>query len=200
MAKGPTYRVKFRRRREGKTNYRLREKLILSGKPRFVVRGTLKHFIAQVIEARPEGDRTLVSAHSIELKKKFKWNGATGNVPAAYLTGLLAGLRALKKGIKEAILDIGLHTPTKGARVFAALKGALDAGMNIPHTEEILPDESRIKGEHIANYAKLLAAKDRQLYERCFSQYLARGLPAEKLPEHFEEVRQRIVESLGGGK
>lgn len=69
MAHGPRYRVPFRRKREGKTNYRTRMKLIESGKPRFVVRITNQHVIAQVIDVDFDGDKTLVSAHSKQLQK-----------------------------------------------------------------------------------------------------------------------------------
>lgn len=164
MARGPRYRVPFRRRREGKTDYRKRLKLLLSEKPRAVVRKTLNHTIVQIVTFDMRGDVTLVSSHSNELKK-YGWKANTGNIPASYLTGLLCGKRALQKGIKEAILDIGLHPPTKGSRVFAALKGLLDAGMLIPHSPEVLPQDGRIRGEHIS----------------------------EDLPEQFEKVRNKII-------
>ena len=194
MGHGPRYKVPKRRRREGKTNYYKRYKMILSGKPRFVVRRTLNYIIVQVVKAFPQGDITMVAAHSRELMKKYGWKAPGDNTPAAYLTGLLAGLRALKAGIKYAIPDIGLHRPTKGSRVFAAIKGGLDAGLEIPHSEEVLPTEDRIRGEHIASYAQKLASEDPALYERMFSRYLKIGLNPERLPEHFEEVKNRILE------
>ena len=192
-AKGPKYSVPFRRRREGKTDYRARRALILSKMPRIVARGSLKHMTVQVVNAKVEGDEVLASAHSKELVRDYGWKGACGNVPAAYLTGLLCGLKALQKGIKKAILDIGLRTPVKGSRVFAVLKGALDAGLEVPHSEEILPDDSRIKGEHIANYAKMLASENPEEYNRRFSEYLAKKLKPEKLPEHFAKVKEKIL-------
>jgi large subunit ribosomal protein L18 len=76
------------------------------------------------------------------------------NTPAAYLTGMLFAVKAKKAGQDRAILDIGLNRATTGARVFAALKGAVDAGLEIPYGEEILPSEERIKGAHIAAYNK----------------------------------------------
>ena len=192
-AKGPKYSVPFRRRREGKTDYRARRALILSKMPRIVARGSLKHMTVQVVNAKVEGDEVLASAHSKELVRDYGWKGACGNVPAAYLTGLLCGLKALQKGIKKAILDIGLRTPVKGSRVFAVLKGALDAGLEVPHSEEILPDDSRIRGEHIANYAKMLASENPEEYNRRFSEYLAKKLKPEKLPEHFAKVKEKIL-------
>jgi len=192
-AKGPKYSVPFRRRREGKTDYRARRALILSKVPRIVARGSLKHMTVQVVNAKVEGDEVLASAHSKELVRDYGWKGACGNVPAAYLTGLLCGLKALQKGIKKVILDIGLRTPVKGSRVFAVLKGALDAGLEVPHSEEVLPDDSRIRGEHIANYAKTLASENPEEYNRRFSEYLAKKLKPEKLPEHFAKVKEKIL-------
>ena len=196
MARGPRYNVPFRRKREGKTDYRQRIRLIKSGLPRLVVRGSLKHFSAQVIKATVEGDKVLTSAHSKELKGDFGWLGGCGNIPAAYLTGYLCGLKALKKGVKEAVLDIGLHSPTKGARVFAALKGFLDAGLSVRHGEEILPGDERIKGQHIADYASMLSADNKDLYLKRFSEYLSRGLPPEDLPKHFSEVKDKISQKF----
>ncbi len=196
MAKGPRYRVPFRRRKEGKTNYRMRKALVASRLPRLVVRGTLKHMIVQLIEARVEGDKIVSSAHSMELVRKFRWKGACGNVPTAYLTGLLCGLKAVARGVKKAVLDVGLRSPTKGARAFAALKGALDAGLDIPHGEEVLPDERRLMGEHIADYAKKLAAKSSEEYKRRFSLYLAKGLQPEGIVGHFSEVRKAVLSTF----
>ncbi len=192
MGHGPRYRVPWRRRREGKTNYYKRLKLIKSGKPRMVVRKTLNYIIVQFAEARIEGDRMIAVAHSRELVKKYGWKGGTKNTAAAYLTGLLAGYRARLAGVEEAVLDIGLNDPVPGARVFAALKGALDAGIRIPHSEEILPSEERIRGEHIAEWAEDLAKNDPERYRRQFSRYLERGLKPEELPAHFQEVAERI--------
>ncbi|MCE4612775.1 MAG: 50S ribosomal protein L18 [Desulfurococcales archaeon] len=192
MGRGPRYRVPWRRRREGKTNYYKRLRLILSGKPRLVVRITNKYVIVQVAEARVEGDRVIATAHSIELSKRYGWKGDPNNTSASYLTGLLAGYRALLKGVKEAVLDIGLRSPRRGSRVFAALKGAVDAGLSVPHSDEILPDEDRIMGRHVEEYATMLRESDPERYKRLFSQYLKRGLKPESLPSHFEEVLSKI--------
>ncbi len=187
MATGARYRVPFRRRREGKTDYRRRLKLLLSGKPRAVLRFTNKHVIAQMVEYSPEGDITRVSAHSKELVK-FGWKGGTSNLCAAYLVGYLLGKRALDKGITEAVLDLGLLRPIAGGKAFAALKGIIDAGVEIPANEEVFPSMERIRGEHIASYAKLLGEEKKTR----FSDYLKRGLDPEALPEHFDEVLAKI--------
>jgi large subunit ribosomal protein L18 len=201
MAKSSRYCVPFRRRREGKTNYKSRKAFVLSGKPRLVTRITLKNVIAQIIMAKPHGDEVLVSAHSRELTKTYGWKASGKNLPAAYLTGLLCGLKAKSKGIKEAILDIGLHSPSKGARVFAVLKGVLDAGINVPYSEEKLSDEKRIEGKHIAQYAESLASSNSEQYQNKFSQYLKQKVPPEKINEHFAKVKADIIATFkSGGK
>jgi len=199
MAKDSRYCVEFRRRREGKTDYEARRAFVLSGKPRLIVRGTLKNVIAQIIVAKPQGDEVLVSAHSKELEN-YGWQTTRGNLPAAYLTGLICGLKARANGIKEAILDIGLNSPSKSARVFAVLKGVLDAGLQVPYSEEKMPDEKRIKGEHIAQYAESLVANP-EVYQSKFSKYLQQKIPPETLPKHFAKVKAEILGKLkGGGK
>lgn len=148
MAHGPRYRVPFRRRREGKTDYHQRFTLVRSNRDRLVVRKSLKHMTVQVVQGKREGDFTLASSHSLELKK-YGWDKATSNIPAAYLTGYLCGLKAKKAGIEKAVLDLGLQRVIKGSRVFAALAGAVDAGLQIPLSEEVLPAEERRRGTHI---------------------------------------------------
>ncbi|MCS7124668.1 MAG: 50S ribosomal protein L18 [Candidatus Bathyarchaeota archaeon] len=198
MARDARYCVPYRRRREGKTNYRKRKALIVSGKPRLVVRGSLKNIVVQMIASKPAGDTVLASAHSRELLKKYGWKAPRGNIPTAYLTGLLCGLKAKAKGVTEAVLDIGLHSPTKGAKVFAALKGVLDAGLAVPCSEEKLPDENRIRGLHIVQYAKTLSAEGEK-YMAAFSKYLENKIPPEQLPEHFAEVKKAVVAAFKGG-
>ena len=153
MATGPRYLVAFRRRREGRTDYYQRTKLVVADAPRMVVRRTNRHVLIQLVTAEMEGDKTLVSANSSELEQ-YGYTGATANTPAAYLTGMLFAAKAKKAGQDRAILDIGLNRATPGARVFAALKGAVDAGLEIPYGESIIPSEERLKGEHIAAYNK----------------------------------------------
>ncbi len=195
MATGPSYRVPFRRRREGKTDYRSRRALVLSRLPRLVVRRTLKHIIVQIVKAEVAGDKVVVSAHSRELAKIYGWQGNCRNVPAAYLTGLLCGFKAIVHGAKKAVLDIGLHSPSRGARVFAALKGVLDAGVTVPHSENMLPDETRISGKHIADYGSQLSSNP-EIYQQRFSKHLSRGLRPEQLSEHFSLIKDKITSSF----
>lgn len=193
MGHGPRYKVPRRRRREGKTNYYKRYRMILSGHPRFIVRKTLKYIIVQVARATPRGDEIIAAAHSRELVKKYGWKAGTGNLPAAYLTGLLAAARALKKGVTYAVPDIGLHDPRPGAKVFAAIKAANDMGLKVPVGEKVIPPEERIRGEHIASWAKMLQEASPELFEKMFSQYLSRGFDPTQLPAHFNEVYERII-------
>jgi len=148
MARDATARVPFRRRREGKTDYRKRLKLVRSGMTRAVVRRSLKHTVVQLVRYDEKGDHIIASATTAQLKE-MGWTGSTGNTPAAYLAGLLAGRRAIVASIDKAVLDIGLLTPSKGSRVFATLKGLLDAGLKINHSKEVLPSDERIRGKHL---------------------------------------------------
>ena len=195
MSTGPSYRVAFRRRRQGKTDYQQRRGLVLSGLPRLVVRGSLRNMTAELVEAQADGDRILAYANSVELAKNYGWLGDTGNISSAYLTGLLCGLKALKKGIQRAVLDIGLHNPSKGSRIFAALKGAVDAGLTVSFDKGMLPDEKRIRGVHVVEYAKLLSSNP-EAYQKRFSAHLSKGLKPEDLSTHFEQVKGKITTSL----
>ncbi|MBC7120748.1 MAG: 50S ribosomal protein L18 [Candidatus Methanosuratus sp.] len=195
MAKGTIYRVTFRRRREGRTDYRLRKRLISSRLPRLVIRRSLKHTYLQVVEARIEGDRVLVSASTAELKK-YGWKGGTGNIPAAYLAGFMVGKKALAHGINKAIVDINGYAVTKSNRILSAMKGAVDSGLDIPHGEAVLPDEDRTRGSMIAEFASALKTEDPAKYQRIFSCYLNNALPPENIVEHFESVRAAIEKEV----
>lgn len=199
MARGPGYKVPKRRRGEGKTNYYKRYRMVLSGRLRLVIRRSNKYIEAKVVRFNPVGDETLVSAHTMELVKRYGWKGGGKSTPAAYLVGLLVGLRARKKGVEGAVVDIGLHRSVKGCRLYAVVKGAIDAGLKVPVSEEVLPGEERIRGEHIARYAEMLKRSDPERYQRQFSEVLRRGLSPENMPQHFEEVRRTIL-SIEGEK
>ena len=152
--------AKFRRRKEGKTNFRQRLRLLLSQKPRVVVRKSLKNTVVQLVYPSEQGDITLSSAISSELKK-FGLK-RTGNTSAAYLTGLLFGLRA-KKVANEAVLDIGLQTSSPSSKVYAALKGMTDAGMSISHDPVMFPPKERIEKKNIAEEVSFDEIKEKML-------------------------------------
>jgi large subunit ribosomal protein L18 len=196
MANKANYRVAVRRRREGKTDYQARKAMVVSGRPRLVARPTINNAQAQIIVAKPIGDMTLVAASSRELVKKYGWKAATGSLPAAYLTGLLCGLKAKQAGIDGAILDIGMVIPTRGQRVFAILHGVLDAGVEVPHGENKIVN-GRHKGNHIATYAQELGP-DSDEYKAKFSKIIAAGVAPEKIVEHYTAVKAAIVASFKG--
>lgn len=195
MGRGPKYKVPRRRRREGKTDYHRRYRMVVSGRLRLVVRRTNKYVEAKIVKFNPAGDETLVSSHSIELIKKFGWKGSGKSLPAAYLTGLLLGRRARARGIEEAVVDIGLFRSVRGNRLYATVRGAIDAGLNIPVSEEVLPPEDRIRGEHVAEYAKKIKTERPESFRRLFSSMLSRGLDPEGIVSHFYEIKNKI---LGG--
>jgi len=148
MATGPRYKVAFRRRREYRTDYYARKKLLRSGELRAVVRRSNRNVTVQFIDFDMDGDKIRAEASTRELLK-MGWEHSCSSIPAAYLVGYLAGKRALKDGIEYAVLDIGMQNPKRGGVLFASLKGMIDAGLEVPHSEDVLPVEDRIKGKHI---------------------------------------------------
>lgn len=182
MASGPRYNVDLRRRREGLTDYRQRLRLLRSGKPRLVARISNRIVRAQIEVPGAMGDETLAAASSDELAE-YGWEAPRANLPSAHLTGILVGRRGVEADVDEAVLDVGLHSPTPGAKVFAVQEGAIDAGLDVPHNDAVLPDWSRTRGEHIAAYADALGED------------YGDGIEPSELPDHFDAVREEL---LGG--
>lgn len=198
MAKGASYHVQFRRRREGKTNFHRRKRLLRSGKNRLVVRRSNKHERVSIVRAKVVGDETLVDASSQHLKK-YGWKGATGNVPSAYLTGYLAGKYAKALGVKDAILDIGINTCRKDTRISAMLAGTVHAGLKVPHDKSIFPSEDRYTGKTIADYAAALKKKGAANYDKQFSGYKKSSGKPESLPTYFKATIKAIDAELASG-
>tara|TARA_B100000287_G_scaffold115941_1_gene107920 strand:+ start:4809 stop:5327 length:519 start_codon:yes stop_codon:yes gene_type:complete len=147
---GKNQRLKYKRRRTGETDYRRRLKLLRGEMPRAVVRISNTRVVAQIVNYEKDGDQIVVQTNSSELRGLGWPKGASiKSVPSAYLTGFSLGKKAVAAGIDEAVLDIGLAASTRGNRVFSALKGMIDAGLYVPHSEDVLPDEERINGAHI---------------------------------------------------
>lgn len=150
----PYTKVKYRRRREGKTDYKARLILLKSGMPRVVIRKTGHYIIIQMVSSREAQDSVLLAVSSKELLD-FKWPsklaGSLKSVPAAYLAGFMFGsrIKKAKKDIKKAILDIGLNRSTKGSRIYAAVKGMLDAGVDLGCSKEMFPSEQRLYARHM---------------------------------------------------
>lgn len=175
-----------KRKLEGKTDYRQREKLLKAGERRVVIRKSDKYIRAQVIEYKPKGDETLVDTKSLKLKE-YGWEGGFNNIPASYLTGFLTGKKAKQKGIEKCVPDLGMKKPSGGSKIYACLKGFIDASIKVPHSKEVFPSEERIKGQHIAEYGKKLKENNPEKLKEVFK----RTDPL-KIPKLFEKVKSKI--------
>ncbi|RLE46923.1 50S ribosomal protein L18 [Candidatus Woesearchaeota archaeon] len=182
------FTVPKRRKREGKTDYRFRMRIIRIGQLRLVIRRSLKNIWGQIVEFHPDGDRVLFSAHSRELLK-FGWKLNKSNTCAAYLTGLLLA-KKIKKELKCAV-DIGFNVSVKGSCIYAFVQGVVDGGLLVNCDKKVVPSVERLRGEHIVAFAKLLKS-DKSEFERQFGGYLKNGLDPEKVPVYFEEVKKKI--------
>jgi len=241
------YQVKYRRRREAKTDYYARKRLILqdknkyaSPKYRLVVRFSNKDIIAQIFSADLDHDVCVAAAYSHELTRYGVKLGLT-NYAAAYATGLLLARRVNKKfGLDElytgkvevdgedynvnesaepdskapfrALLDVGLARTTTGARVFGALKGACDGGLDIPHSDRRFPGSKATEGEgaqakyepnpekhreyifgqHVTNYMKYLQEKGDDFYQAQFKQYIDAGIGPDDLEGVYTAAHKAI--------
>ena len=148
---GTRRRSVFRRRQSGQTDYHRRLKLLRGKKARAVVRVSNTRVTCQMVNWNAGGDIVLASVTGGDLSKKYDWPSefSQKSVPACYLAGYALGKESISKGCTDAVLDIGLAGSTPGGRVFSALKGMIDAGMEIPHSGEIFPEDDRINGQHI---------------------------------------------------
>ena len=171
--------------------------MVISGKPRLVPRFSAKNVSIQIISSKVTGDVVIAASHSKELKKKYGWKAPTGNIPAAYLTGLICGFKARNEKVKDAILDIGLINPSKGSKIFAALKGVIDSGIEIPYNESKIIEE-RLEGNHIAAYGSSLESNSGE-YSARFSKYIDQKIHPKDLPEHFSKIKLKIINSFKKG-
>jgi len=240
------FQVKLRRRREGKTDFHARRKLVTqekskynSPKYRLVVRRTNSKFICQIIYATIQGDRVVCQANSKELDR-YGVKGGYTNYAAGYCTGLLVARRCLQKlGLDDAfkgkedcdgaeyhveeeadgerrpfkaLLDIGITRTTAGARCFAALKGAVDGGLHVPHSCKLFPGftpaedktsdaqydaevhKARILGGHVAEYMDMLKEEDPTKYEAQFSKFIKEGIEGDDLEDMYLECHKKIRE------
>jgi len=186
------FTVKYRRRRESKTDYKLRRTLLASGIPRLVIRKSLNNFNIQIYNFDLIGDKVLAAAHSKDLiKEGWKYSGS--DYPAAYLTGLLCGAKAKKAGVKKVIVDFGLYRVVKRSKLFAAVKGVLDAGIDVVCSKEVLPSEETCSGKAIAYYAKLLFVENAEKYKKQFSNYLKKSIKPEDIQKVFSKVKEDIL-------
>lgn len=255
------YQVKRRRRRQGKTDYRQRKKLIVQDKNkystpkyRFVVRITNTRVICQVFYSTISGDHVMAAADSLELKR-YGLKVGFKNYPAAYCTGLLTGRRVLKSisldekytGVGndeedevtgeimhtefnkrkyfvdeldgerrpfKCFLDIGLARTTTGARIFGALKGFADAGVDIPHNPKRFPGydkatkhydpenhKASIFGEPIKEYMETLIEEDAESgttrFQEQFGSYKNADIGPDDLEDMYKAVHKAIRENPG---
>nr|AJS12635.1 50S ribosomal protein L18P [uncultured archaeon] len=138
-----------RRRLQKKTDYKSRLSLLGSGKKRLVVRKTNRYVISQIVESHIAQDKVLFGISSRDLLSHGwpeKLKGSLKSLPASYLTGYLLGKMAKERKISEVILDLGMHRNVHKSRIYAVVKGIVDAGIKIPHKSEILPETEKIEG------------------------------------------------------
>jgi len=234
------FQVKFKRRREGKTDYKARAILTKQAKNkyntpkyRFIVRFTNKDVICQIGYSKLKGDVIVAAAYAHELPRYGLPIGLT-NYAAAYCTGLLLARRHLTKlslaekypGKTEvtgedwhyededlefaggprpfkAYLDVGLRRTTTGAKIFAALKGACDGGLNIPHKDSRFAgykgeelDSGKLRhylfGGHVADYMRKLKDENADRFKRQFSKYIKLGIVADDLEALYTKVHKAI--------
>jgi large subunit ribosomal protein L18 len=188
-ATGPVFKVGFRRRRSNLTNYAKRLALVKGSSPRLVVRKSTTGVLVQFLEFTAKGDRVVASVHSRELAK-YGW-APRCNATTAYLCGLLCGKAAAKKGVSAFILDVGMQTPSKGATIFAALRGAQDAKLSTNYENEMISEE-RVTGATIEAYAKKLKSEDAAKYGKIFSSYIKQGFAPENMVAAFKAAKGKI--------
>jgi len=235
------FQVKFKRRRQGKTDYHARKRLVVQAKNKYntpkhriIVRISNKDVTAQIAYARIEGDVVHSSAYSHELPKYGVTCGLT-NYAACYCTGLLLARRTLAgfnladrypgqlevdgamysvedaddygPSAFRAHLDVGLARTTTGAKVFAVMKGAVDGGIDCPHSEKRFPGydaetgefnhdvlRDHIFGKHVADYMRKLLEEDEEAYKRQFGHYVKEGITADELEDIYRNAHEKIRE------
>ena len=191
MAHTRNYTMPLRRKREGKTNFKKRLKLLLSRKPRLVVRRSVKGTIVQIVQYAEDGDKILVEAKSTELSK-YGLKTVNGNVPTAYLTGLLIAKKAEKIKEEGIIVDFGVRYLTPKSRLFAVVKGAIDGGLSINASDDFFPEDERVEGKLIEQLAVKLK-DDKEAYAKQFSEYVKQGIKPEEISKVFAQVKQKIM-------
>jgi large subunit ribosomal protein L18 len=188
----------LKRIRSHKTNYRKREALLISRQNFVTIKITNQNVIAQVLKPEIGGDVVKVSVHSRELRR-HGWKGSLNSLPACFLLGILLGKKAMQNGIEKAILYIGNKPFT--SRIAACMKGIVEAGMDVPISEETFPSQDRLNGRHIADYATKVKKEDINRYNRLFSSIIREGLIPENYQSHVGEITSTILkDKLSGEK
>lgn len=190
MKKGSAYKVKFRRLRQGFTNYSKRKHLIATQIPRIVVRKSNRYVAASIVKNMPKGDVTLCTVTSKELVK-VGWKLSFTNSMAFYLTGIIFAQKAKKKGVDRAILDMGLYSNTKGCNIYALCKGASEVGLTINVAKEVIPSGDRISGKVISSYYNKILSVDQEVTQ--FNQYRKIGIEPQNIETYFDETKQKLL-------
>ncbi|MFQ5951280.1 MAG: 50S ribosomal protein L18 [Candidatus Geothermarchaeales archaeon] len=190
----PEHRKVLRRRRESRTDYAARKKLLLSGQSMLVTRKTSKYVYASICLPSGKGDVTLASACSKELSDAFDLVSLR-NLPSAYLTGLLAGRRARERNLKTAVVCLGPAWSPNASIPFAVAQGCVDAGLKIPVGGQAEVDQDRLRGQHIAQFSKKLRETGEERFSEVFSRYARLGVDPQTLPETVDSIKLRILES-----
>lgn len=177
--------VLYRRKREGRTNYKKRLVLLKSRKPRLVIRKTNAQMILQIADYSLQGDKISLTVPSSALKK-FGWKYSCKNMPACYLAGFLLAKRAKEKNIQEAIVDFGLQSSIPGSKLYAAVQGALDGGLKIPVDKEMLPKKERVSGAHISGHFSKGAGESQ------FSNYRKENIDPAKISQAMDELKNKM--------
>jgi large subunit ribosomal protein L18 len=177
--------VPYRRKRDGRTNYKKRLIYLKSGSHRLVVRKTNTQIILQITEYLPDGDKIICGATS-NMLSKYGWKYSYNNLPACYLAGLLIAKKAKEHKVTSAIVDFGLQSNVAGSRLYAAIKGAIDGGLNIPADESAFPKEDRLKGKHISEYYSNSSASQ-------FSKYKTEKTELTKIESDVDSVKKKIL-------
>jgi large subunit ribosomal protein L5e len=235
------FQVKYKRRRQGKTDYRARLRLTRQDKNKYnthkyrlVVRFSNKDVTCQIVYATIAGDVVVAAAYAHELPEYGLSVGLT-NYSAAYCVGLLCARRVLTKfgladtykGVEEAdgedynveavedgprpfycLLDTGLKRTSTGSKVFAALKGALDGGLDIPHNEKRMVGYDKsgkkmdaevlskyIYGGHVEEYMETMQEEEPEKYQAHFSKYIEAGVEPGEVEDLYKEVHKKIREN-----
>ncbi|MFA6088974.1 MAG: 50S ribosomal protein L18 [Candidatus Woesearchaeota archaeon] len=183
------YTVPLRRKREKKTNYKKRLSYIKSGLTRLVIRSTSQNYIVQLVNYSDNGDNVLSSVDVSSLRK-IGWKYFTGNTTSAYLFGLLLAKNKTSEVTDEVIVDFGLTHVLSKSKLYAVVKGAIDGGLNVLVSEEMLPSEDRISGAHVVDYAKSLSKED---YEKQFSRLVKNGVKPENMTNDFLAIKKKIL-------
>jgi len=232
------FQVKYKRRRQGVTDYFARRRLICQDKNKYntpkyrlIVRFTNKDIVCQIAYARVYGDVIVESAYAHELPK-YGVKVGLSNYAAAYCTGLLVARRILHKfslneiytGVTEAdgedfavedvdgqpgafrcYLDIGLARTSTGAKIFGALKGAVDGGLDIPHSNKRFPGydaeakeynaevhKNHIMGKHVADYMSSLLDEDEEAFKRQFGKFIKEGVTSDSMEKMYRDAHAAI--------